>query len=805
MAEGDSVSGYVLRLEDIDGSMAPRVGNKASCLGEMLGAGLPVPQGFALTTDAFSNFLESNGIKSKIVDMLSKVDASDDQESLKSASNTISQLILNARVPDTLKSELRDAYDEMSVGKDIKNVGGPALDMIKAGRGQAFVTVRTSAASEDLYSENFLGQLGSVLAIQGREQLYSAIKRCWASMFMPWVIFYLKNRGVEGFPGAGLVIQKMVDADKSGIMFTANPANGRAEQMMIEAAWGYGDALVSGIVIPDEYVMSKDTGEQISKRIGKKKWVRRINQVSGSVVKENLDRTMVLSEVLVEPELKRLWEFGRKLEEHYGKPQNIEWAIEKGRTYIVQSRPMMPSGFSPDQETEAGPPPEGKMLLEGIAASPGIITGTAKVVRGHEDSKDIAEGEILFTRMTFPEDFPMLSKAAAIVTDDGGRVSHAAITARELKKPCIVGTDMGTTAIATGQKVVVDAFRGKVHEVVGPVQEPEQGHVADVPVELPQMPEQPSPEPAKERHEQMPSMIIGSERITATEIKASILYPGNMENHSATEKADGVGMMKAEHMLTESGKHPLALARSNPEELIATVSRGLGRVAKAFYPKAVWYRTLDARTDDFRELEGVEDEPHEENPMLGWHGIRRSIDEQDVFKCELRAVKRLMDSGLDNIAIMLPFVTRPSEVRHAKQIMAGMGLNARIGIMVETPAAALEIEQFCNEGISFVSIGSDSLAQLVLGVDRCNNKTSSMYSETDPAVMDLIKYVIRACKNSGVETSVCGEAGSNPKMVEMLVDLGIDSISTEPDMLEEVRRIVAKTERRILLQKLRNR
>lgn len=306
-------------------------------------------------------------------------------------------------------------------------------------------------------------------------------------------------------------------------------------------------------------------------------------------------------------------------------------------------------------------------------------------------------------------------------------------------------------------------------------------------------------------------MTAHSEKITATGIKASITFTVGMENGNGKDlagKADGAGLVRAEHMLTESGKHPVYAARNSPEELTDSITGGLGKIAKAFYPKPVWYRCLDARTDEFRELQGATDidEQREDNPILGWHGARRSIGEPDVFKCELRAIKQLADSGLNNIAIMLPFVSKVEEVRKAKAIMNEIGMDAqksRLGIMVETPAAALSIDDICKEGIAFASIGSGSLAQLTLGIDRENPRVAGMYDDADPAVIDLIKYVIKVCKRHGVETSICGPAASDPKMAELLVKLGIDSISAEPDSIDEIRRTAARTERGLLLDRIR--
>lgn len=890
-------------LEEVDRSNVSSIGWKAANLGELLKMGMPVPPGFALTKKAYARFLEANKIRTKVGDILSGASV-DDIDGLKQASGEIINLIMKSQMPDFIRNDIKDAYEELSVGKDIKKVGGAALDIIKAGRGQVFVAARSSAIEDSLASAGFAGRLGSTVGAQGREQIYDAVKRCWASMFMPWVIYYRKKNGLEGFPEMGVVVQKMVDAEKSGIVFTTNPAYGNIDHMVVEAVWGYGESLVSGIVTPDEYMIVKETGKIESKKIGKKKWMRRLNQASGVVDTENVDRSRVSTEVLAETELKRLWEMGKRVEEHYGSPQDMEWVSERGRIYIVQARSVTSTGMGAqgkqdeaeaESETGTQSPMKGKMLVKGEGVSPGTATGTVRVVSGLEEMGKVQRGDIIVTKTISPAMLPAMIGVAAIVTNEGGKACHAATAAREMGIPCIVGTDIAATMLKDGQKVSLDAASGKVYEFEPPEQpkiEPKQQHqeqqeieikqpepaehpvsietlekieqiktpepgippqhheqhhpsqpqhphhpqqpTTPVPVNLPPGPEpKPAPHPGTDpgsqqpthhlqpeqpgqgqrRHflthhgqvEALPSMTAGSGKITATNIMVNLVFPDTVDNnHDIVGKADGVGLFRAEHVLTEDGKHPVHLARTDANRLVNTISQGLGKVAKAFYPKPVWYRTLDAKTDEFRELESAVEEPQEVNPIIGWHGTRRSIDQPAVFKCELRAIKRLREEGMDNIAVLLPFVSRVSEIREAIEIMAKIGLRSKIGIIVETPAAALEIEQICKEGIGFVSIGSNNLTQLILGVDRANSKISRIYSEFEPAVLGLIKYVIKTCKRYGIETSICGLAGSNPKMVEVLVGLGISSISAEADAVEEIRKTAAKVERRMLLEKVRD-
>ncbi len=773
-------SAFVVKLEQVDKNREG-VGGKAANLGEMVKAGLPVPPGFVITTDGYEKFLGYNKLRERIESLLSEIDV-DDVENLKQKSAEIRNLILKGEMPSFIEKPIKDAYDELSVGKEVKELGGAALDLIKAGRTHCFVAVRSSATAEDLASASFAGQLETILSVQGNRELMDAVKKCWASLFTARVIFYRKNKGFDEFPEMGIVVQKMVDAEKAGVIFTANPMTNDTSQIVIEAVWGYGEAIVSGLVIPDEYVINKEDGSLLEKKIGRKLWMKRYDPVYG-LKKDSVERERIDAQVLENGEIEKLWEFARKVEGHYGTPQDIEWCEEKNRIFLVQTRPVTTLKKPAEREEvpEApAPKPQGPVLLKGLGASPGVASGPVKIINDLDEMGKIEQGDILVTKMTSPAMVPMMKKAGAIVTDNGGSTCHASIVSRELGIPCIVGTETATTELQEEQRVTVDATNGQIFEAVEATET------------------LPIPEPTEPLTEAVKEHIPGSDKITATGIKVNLAFPDRAEE--AVAKADGVGLLRVEHMLTESRKHPVHLAKTNPEELIQLIVDGVGKIAKVFFPKPVWYRTLDARTDEFRELEGGEEEPEEANPMLGWHGIRRSVEEPDVFKCEIEALRRLQQQGMNNIGIMLPFVISVEELRKAKEMI---DFPVKLGIMVETPAAALDMESFCREGIDFVSIGSNDLTQLVLGVDRDNANISKLYSELHPAVIHLIKHVIKVCKKYGVEISICGEAGSNPEMAKILVELGINSISAEMDALEEIRNTAARTERRLLLDRER--
>lgn len=376
---------------------------------------------------------------------------------------------------------------------------------------------------------------------------------------------------------------------------------------------------------------------------------------------------------------------------------------------------------------------------------------------------------MLVTTMTSPDLVPTMSKAAAIVTELGGATSHAAIVSREMGIPAIVGTENATKVLKDGQTITVDAYNGVVYAGEVSVEKPEQGEEV---VEVPS-------------------------GTTTTKVKVNLVFAERLE---VSDKADGVGLLRIEHMITKSGVHPAKLVREGrSSDYTKILFEGIKPIAEAFKPKPVWVRTLDARSDEFRNLEGGEDEPKEDNPMLGWHGIRRSLDEPDLLRAEFEAIKQLHKSGLTNVHVMLPFIISVEEFRRAMEIANESLLpeSVKVGIMVETPAAALTIEEFCKEGVDFISFGTNDLTQLTLGIDRNNAKLSQIFSEFHPAVLKMLRQVIETCNRYNIESSICGESGSDPKMAEILVKYGIDSLSCNLDAVDKIRIAVFKAEQDI--------
>ncbi len=743
---------YIKWLDEIGKEDVTLVGGKGANLGEMVKLNLPVPFGFIVTSKAFDKFLEHARIKESIEKFIQATNV-DDTQQLLNTSKKIKEFILNQEIPFSIKDEIIQAYHNLSFSNEI--IDENALKLISAGRDLALVAVRSSATTEDLPTASFAGQQASFLNVKGIKELLDSIKKCWASLYEPRAIFY---RAKQGFTKASIavIVQKMVNSEKSGVMFTIDPTNGE-NVIVIEATFGLGETLVSGQVEPDRYKVSKN-GKIIEKVISKKEVMRVRDYATDKTLEIPVPKEKVNEQVLSDDEILKIAKYGIILENHYNHPQDVEFAIEMKRIYIVQTRAITTKPKEEKFDIEKEP------LIKGLGASPGIAKGIVKIVHNLSDIGKVEVGDVLVTTMTSPDLVPTMGKAAAIITDKGGATSHAAIVSREMGIPCVVGTKNATEILKDGMFVTIDAYHGLIFE-------------GDIEIKKP-----------AEKFEKI---------TTKTKLKVNLAFPE--KSKEIANKSDGVGLLRIEHMITKFGVHPSKLIKENrSEEYVNILIEGIEPIARDFFPKPVWVRTLDARSDEFRNLLGGQEEPIEANPMLGWHGIRRSLDEPEMFKAELEAVKRLHEKGLTNVHIMLPFVISVEEFRKAREISKEISLpdSVKIGIMVETPAAALNIKDFCIAGADFVSFGTNDLTQLVLGVDRNNEKIFHLFSENHPAVLKLLKYVIKVCKKYRIETSICGEAGSNPDMVRFLVKNGIDSVSCNIDSIDTIRKVIHEAEQK---------
>ena len=763
----------VLWLDEVGKNDIGDVGGKGASLGELAGAGLPVPPAFVVTAGTYRSFIEETGIDEALFEAVD-VDP-DDSAALAEAQARAEELILDTEMPDDLREEIIETYGNLDDG-------------------EAFVAVRSSATAEDLPDASFAGQQETFLNVT-EEDLVERVRECWASLFTQRAIYYREQQGfAHDKVDIAVVVQRMVDAETSGVMFTSHPSTGE-DDLIVEAAWGLGEAVVAGEVSPDNYVVDRASGDLDSVTVAEKNTMY-VKSETGETVAEDVPDDKRTARVLDESEIRRLVELGERVEDHYGEPQDVEWAIFDGEVFMLQSRPITTITEGDESGAEVGGASGAEagvadgsgaddttaeeVILTGLGASPGVASGPVRLVETLDQLDKVEEGDLIVTEMTTPDMVPAMKRAGGIVTDEGGMTSHAAIVSRELGVPAVVGSQSATGTLEDGQLVTIDGDKGTIRE--GRTTDGERDAVEEV---RPQAPVKP---------------------MTATEVKVNVSIPEAAERAAATG-ADGVGLLRLEHMILSTNKTPQKYIADHGEDAyIEEIVEGVRRSADEFYPRPVRVRTLDAPTDEFRQLQGGGDEPDEHNPMLGYRGIRRSLDTPEVFVHELEAFRRLYEMGYDNVGIMLPLVNDAEDVRRARDLMekAGIDTDKRSwGVMIETPASALCVDEMAAAGIDFASFGTNDLTQYTLAVDRNNGQVADRFDELHPAVLELIGETIATCREHDVETSICGQAGSKSEMVDFLVNEGVSSISANIDAVRDVQHEVKRVEQKLILDTVR--
>jgi len=751
-------SGFVKWFSELSNKDVSIAGGKGASLAEMYNIGMPVPPGFIITAQSYQYLIEKAGLKDRMIDILKDLDI-EDTEKLEKGAAEIRELISSAEMPKEMEEEIVEAYDILDTNKkSIESAKGSALEILKNSHEPPFVAVRSSSTAEDLAEASFAGQQESFLNVKGKKDLIQKVKECFASLFTARATYYRQKKGFSHETTyLAVVVQKMINSDKSGVMFTMNPV-GEPSTILIEAVWGLGEGIVSGRIKPDSYTIDGNLEKFniLETRVPEKK-VAITRDSSGNTVTVKLSHDRGKQQVLTNYELKRLSQYGKQLEEHYKKPQDIEFAVEGDTIYVVQSRPITTKAASKKEMPEI----EGEVLLSGLAASPGIASGIVKIIRNLNELSKIKGGDVLVTKMTNPDMVVTMQKSAAIVTDEGGVTSHAAIVSREMGIPAVVGTEHATSVLSDGMIITVDGNSGRVYEGK------KETKLAEVKPIVP----------------------------TKTKIKVIVDLP-EFAQRAALSQAKAIGLTRIEGIIASSGKHPVYFVKQKKiEDYIEILYQGLRKIAEPF--EEIWVRSSDIRSDEYRNLEGSPKDI-EGNPMLGDHGIRFSLRHPEILTAELTAIKEVADEfPKKKIGIMFPQVISVAEIKEAKRIAneIGMPKNIKIGIMVETPAAVQIINSLCEEGIDFASFGSNDLTQYTLAIDRNNENVQYIYDEMNPAVLNSLSYVIRRCKKYGVESSICGQAGSKEEMVRFLVREGIDSISVNADAAEKISKLVAELEK----------
>ena len=808
----DKANKVVLWFEEITKDDLPLAGGKGANLGELVHAGIPVPPGFVVSASAYRRFIKETGLLEKINKILENVDVSDVKQ-LEKVSEEIKKMIVETPMPKDIEEEIRKAYRELA-----KRVGVKPEELR--------VAVRSSATAEDLPDASFAGQQDTYLNVIGEDSVVEHVKKCWASLFNARAIAYRISKGIPHENVAmATVVQKMVNADKAGVMFTLDVRNGDRNKITIESSWGLGEAVVGGKVTPDTFIVDKNVVKELmdkdptevseedlkrmilEKHIAKKEIAIVFDPKKGGTVEVKLPPEKAEAPSLSDREVFALAKMGVKVEEHYGKPMDIEWAIDKEmefpkNVFMLQARPE--TVWSAREEVKVRPEEEeevehveAEVLVRGLPASPGIGIGTAKVLFDpKKDADKFNEGDVLVTKMTDPDWVPLMRKASAIVTDEGGMTSHAAIVSRELGIPAVVGTKEATKKIKSGMTVTVDGYRGVVYKgkvKLGAEKKEEKVEAGGFGI------------PREELRYLYPA--------TGTKIYMNLGEPNAIDRYKDLP-FDGIGLMRIEFIITDwIGYHPLYLIKEGKETFfINKLADGIAKVASAIYPRPVVVRFSDFKSNEYRGLKGGEEfEPEERNPMLGWRGVSRYIHPkyEPAFRLEVRAIKKVREEyGLKNVWVMLPFVRTTWEVERVLKIMEDEGLKRsrdfKVWIMAEVPSVVLLADQF-SQLVDGFSIGSNDLTQLVLGADRDSDLLARMgyFDERDPAVLKAIEMLIKTAHKYGRTVSICGQGPSvYPELVEFLVKAGIDSISVNPDAVVRTRYMVAGIERKVMLNRL---
>ena len=754
---------YVADIAELGMANAEEAGGKGANMGEMVSAGLPVPPGFVVLRDSYLESMNAARVADELnaahrEAMLHAVDP----DHLDDMCEKMKALVLKAGMPDAVRDRILTSYRGM----------GP----------DCFVAVRSSATGEDGADASFAGMNETYTNIRGEQDLIEAVQNCWASLFGPRVVSYRASRGFTADPAMAVVVQLMIASERSGVAFTADPTTDATDRVVVEGAFGQGEVVVSGSVEPDNYVVSKQTGEILSRHAGYKTF-KIIRGADGRDQRVELDAAAAVAPVLTDDEVRVIAEIAVRSEKHAGCPQDTEWAIADGKTYIVQTRPIT------TLHRAGNPPPEThEVLLQGLPAVPGQASGVVRVLANVKDGGRLQDGEVLVAQMTNPDWLPTMRRASALITDSGGMTCHAAIVARELGVPCIVGARTATRDLKDGTVVTVDGTHGRVlaGRAVGGAQT------------------------AAVAASTVAAVATVSSEVTATKIYVNVAMPDKAEAAAALD-VDGVGLLRAELILEDAlgNRHPRDLIEHGEQDsLVDSLATAVGRIAAAFSPRPVIYRASDFRTNEFRGLQGGEKyEPEEHNPMIGYRGCYRYVSNPDLFDLELQALARVREQN-PNLHLMIPFVRTKWELEKCLELVDASPLGRQRGlhrwVMAEVPSVVHWLPEYVGLGIDGVSIGSNDLTQLMLGVDRDSEQCAELYDESDPAVLDAIGQIISTARRLGITASLCGQApSSKPEFAEHLVRMGITSISVTPDVAVKARHIVAAAERRLLLEAAR--
>lgn len=778
---------FLLWFEQLERKDVDIVGGKSSSLGEMTAkTDVPVPYGFATTAYAYRYFIKESGLEEKMRSILSELTDVENSALLRDVSARLRDAIMAEKMPQDLQDAIGAAYVEL--GK-------------RVGEENPYVAVRSSATAEDLPDASFAGQQDTYLNVQGAETIIAKVKECYASCFTDRAVYYREKQGFDHIEVAlSAVVQMMVFSKTSGVMFTVNVATGDDNNILIEAAFGLGEYVVQGTVTPDNYTISKHDHKIIDRCVNEQD-IMLVCKKGGDCEEVQVPEELRKVQTLTDEQILELADYAKKIEKHYGCYMDMEWGVDErtNKIWILQARPETvwsrrnKEGGAKVQESKSMTTTDHKVIVKGLPASPGKVSGRVHVILDPSRIDEFKEGEILVTEMTAPDWVPAMKKAKAIVTDSGGMTCHASIVSRELGIPCIVGTksrgEAATVTIPDGIDVTIDATHGVVYE--GIIEEAKKENQAGAAVAV---------------AEYFPP--------TGTKVYMNLGDPELAEKYSSLP-CDGIGLMREEFIWTTYiHEHPLYLIKTgHPEKVVDQLAEGMRQVCQAMAPRPVTLRFSDFKSSEYRDLKGGDEfEPYEPSALLGWRGASRYYDPKyiEAFKLECQAVVKVREEfGLKNLNVMIPFCRNVEECEKVVKIMAECGLERgkdfKVWLMAEIPSNIILADQF-NKYVDGYSIGSNDLTMLVLGCDRDNDTVSHIYDERNLAVRRAVRHLIEVAHSEGKTVSICGQAPSvYPEFCEFLIKSGIDSISVNPDTVKFTKKLVAQVEQRVMLDALTGR
>lgn len=778
---------FLLWFEQLERKDVDIVGGKSSSLGEMTAkTDVPVPYGFATTAYAYRYFIKESGLEEKMRSILSELTDVENSALLRDVSARLRDAIMAEKMPQDLQDAIGAAYVEL--GK-------------RVGEENPYVAVRSSATAEDLPDASFAGQQDTYLNVQGAETIIAKVKECYASCFTDRAVYYREKQGFDHIEVAlSAVVQMMVFSKTSGVMFTVNVATGDDNNILIEAAFGLGEYVVQGTVTPDNYTISKHDHKIIDRCVNEQD-IMLVSKKGGDCEEVQVPEELRKVQTLTDEQILELADYAKKIEKHYGCYMDMEWGVDErtNKIWILQARPETvwsrrnKEGGAKVQESKSMTTTDHKVIVKGLPASPGKVSGRVHVILDPSRIDEFKEGEILVTEMTAPDWVPAMKKAKAIVTDSGGMTCHASIVSRELGIPCIVGTksrgEAATVTIPDGIDVTIDATHGVVYE--GIIEEAKKENQAGAAVAV---------------AEYFPP--------TGTKVYMNLGDPELAEKYSSLP-CDGIGLMREEFIWTTYiHEHPLYLIKTgHPEKVVDQLAEGMRQVCQAMAPRPVTLRFSDFKSSEYRDLKGGDEfEPYEPSALLGWRGASRYYDPKyiEAFKLECQAVVKVREEfGLKNLNVMIPFCRNVEECEKVVKIMAECGLERgkdfKVWLMAEIPSNIILADQF-NKYVDGYSIGSNDLTMLVLGCDRDNDTVSHIYDERNLAVRRAVRHLIEVAHSEGKTVSICGQAPSvYPEFCEFLIKSGIDSISVNPDTVKFTKKLVAQVEQRVMLDALTGR